>query len=431
MESNLNLTVARTNKIVLIINWVLCLFFTLGYVMEYFKGGRSLLFILSFITIIFTTNIWASIVYQSNKAKESIKYVTIIGFLIAYAMAIFSSDKTILYVYIFPIIFPYVLYFSQRLIVSLVITMLIINIVRMFYMITVLELKTAAYTTEYTIQIASVLLIGVSLIITTRLAILFSTEKIAVISKEQEQLKIILEKASNIGESVSNAASSLNILSAIITEEAQKQENATNEMVQTLNMIVDAVARNSANAKQGNALAEDSATMGKNGEESVLLAIAEMNKITDRIDIINEVARQTNILALNASVEAARAGEHGKGFAVVAAEVRNLSIRCAEAAADLNLIAIGSKDLADKARAKVTNIAPRITETAEKISEISHQSEEQERGIEMVSIAMKDIQNQAQKNRAQSQELAENASILKLQAEELQNLISLQNENYS
>lgn len=429
MENKLNLTVARTNKIVLIMNWVLCLFFTLGYTMEFFKGGRTLVFVLSFIAVIFTTNIWASILYGTDKSKESIKYVTIIGFLIAYAMAIFTSDKTILYVYIFPIIFPYILYFNQRLIVALVITMFAINIGRMSYMISALGLNNATYTTEYTIQIASVLLIGISLIITTRLAILFSTEKIAVISKEQEQLKIILERASNIGESVSNAANSLNNLSAIITDEAQKQENATNEMVQSLGMVVDAVARNSANAKQGNTLAEDSATIGRNGEKSVLKAIEEMNKITDRIDIINEVAKQTNILALNASVEAARAGEHGKGFAVVAAEVRNLSIRCAEAAADLNLIAIGSKNLASDAKDKVTSIAPKISETAVKISEISQQSEEQERGIEMVSMAMKDIQNQAHRNRSQSEELAQSASLLKQQAEELQNLISLETEN--
>ncbi|MBP8865954.1 MAG: cache domain-containing protein [Acetobacterium sp.] len=65
-------------------------------------------------------------------------------------------------------------------------------------------------------------------------------------------------------------------------------------------------------------------TVLNNGETYIGKAKQNIGKI---IKVIDEIAFQTNVLALNASVEAARAGEHGKGFAVVAGEVRNLSIR--------------------------------------------------------------------------------------------------------
>jgi len=166
------------------------------------------------------------------------------------------------------------------------------------------------------------------------------------------------------------------------------------------------------------------------------LAMDEINASSTRISkvikLIDEIAFQTNILALNASVEAARAGSAGLGFAVVAEEVRHLSQRCAQAASDSAAMieesiakCEGGKTKLDDVTAAIRAVTDESSKVKDLVDEINTGSAEQTNGIGQIVHAISEMKKITQASTANAESGAAVAGELNTESEALNEIVRI------
>ncbi len=207
---------------------------------------------------------------------------------------------------------------------------------------------------------------------------------------------------------IGKTAQGLNSLAELISQMIQINSNSSQDLFNKATILKSGMKNlNSATKKQ--ALSIEHTALNINNINDSILEVSDRTKtvveqsadIKSVINIINDIAEQTNLLALNAAIEAARAGEHGRGFAVVADEVRQL---------------------AEKTQKSLDEIHANVNVLVQSIINIGEAIDKQSDNISQVNSAIKEIDQATQNNSLVTVEIKETAKEIENMSQAMSNV---------
>ncbi|MBN1925989.1 MAG: methyl-accepting chemotaxis protein, partial [Prolixibacteraceae bacterium] len=245
-----------------------------------------------------------------------------------------------------------------------------------------------------------------------------------------KSFKLTVNRMNEIVESIQSSSRELFMASASLKESSQtlsqnitEQAASTEEISSTLEQLVSGFEQNSENAQVTKNVTNESAGKLIEIKKISVKSFQSINKITERINIIGDIAFQTNILALNAAIEAARSGEHGRGFAVVANEVKKLADNSRVTADEIVKLAKETLDITKLSETNFEKIVPEIEKSTLLIGQIADESVSQISSANQINSSVEQMAQSTQYNASIAEEISANATELAREAKHLRGLV--------
>lgn len=225
-------------------------------------------------------------------------------------------------------------------------------------------------------------------------------------NKMAENLRDLIGEVANMSGSVNHDANTIQGLMSEVRGRFDAQHQTVASINSSTETLSDTVAQISGSASQVSEAARNASNLAKSGGNIVQETIQGMRQINDSVAqgssavdslgrksdeigaivaVINGIAEQTNLLALNAAIEAARAGEQGRGFAVVADEVRKLAEKTAQATKEISEMIQSVQQETRNAISTMQSGTEQVRGGVEKATEAGQALQEIVRSVELVS----------------------------------------------
>ncbi|ADN00009.1 Methyl-accepting chemotaxis protein [Dickeya dadantii 3937] len=260
----------------------------------------------------------------------------------------------------------------------------------------------------------------------------------AAIETMRQSLIAIVANVLKHADGVTVASENISKSSVALSHRTDMQVSALQQTAAAMGQVSESVKDNAANARQASQLSENAASETHQGYQLVSKIVNTMENIKQHSDsissitkVIEDIAFQTNILAINAAVEAARAGEVGRGFSVVAAEIRTLSQKTTASAHQIkNLIDASSEKIGEgyneisQASEVMQKINQVVDLSSEFIRKIADTSAEQSVATQEIARSLADMERTTQQNAAMVEQTATDTTYLETHSLELKQSVS-------